>query len=85
VSINVMGDFQAALKWFPDSPEFGSWRCLCSLCGEAIRLQDGPPLRIWRKDEGMEARLHRSCLTLLLHPPLPTVVGPFIRLLLEAP
>lgn len=85
MSINVMGNFSASLHWFPDSPAFGSWRCLCSLCGEVIRLPDGPPLRIWRDTTGEEARLHRSCLNLLLEPRVLSVAGPFLRLLREAP
>lgn len=83
MSISVVDKFTAFLHWFPDSPEFGSWRCICSLCGEVIRQQDGPPLRVWRRDE--EARLHRACFVLLTEPRVETVAGPFMRLVIDAP
>lgn len=78
MSVDVTGDsMQASLHWFPNSPPAGSWRLLCSFCGEVVRPSDGPPLRIWNRD-GDEARLHRACFALLREPPV-ACVAPFIE------
>ena len=90
MSISVLTNtVTVTLTWFADSPAFGSWRCICSLCGELIKLSDGPPLRVWRctnkkGERGEEARLHRDCFVLLRVPPVPDVV-PFINEIENAP
>lgn len=85
MSISALGEvLTVTLHWFGDSPAAGSWRCVCSLCGEVIGPKDGPPLRVWRMSTGEEARLHRACFALLREPPV-ACVEPFTHLIEDAP
>lgn len=84
MSFDVTGnEVRATLKWWNDSPPEGSRRLRCSLCGEVIRPQDGPPLRVWNQLH-QEARLHRACLALISCPPM-KCAKPFLEALKDAP
>lgn len=50
------------LAWFETSPEGGDPDCICSYCGFVIMEW---PIRIFRKCDKTEARLHIECYQLL--------------------
>jgi hypothetical protein len=50
-------------KWFTESPDCGQPNCLCSRCGQVIKEEDCPPLRLFIHDAGAEYRFHLSCVT----------------------
>jgi hypothetical protein len=49
---------------FDDSPETGDPACLCSRCGQRIRLRDGVAVRMWPEGRDKEYRFHTACLGL---------------------
>lgn len=51
---------QPTITWFQDSPDAGLPECVCSLCGQMIRLED-IPIRAFNPQTNLEARFHFDC------------------------
>lgn len=46
--VHILPDAEKKIQWFRDSPDAGSSKCICSVCGRQI-LETEVPIRIFNE------------------------------------